>query len=85
MEGNIGQVQKDRGHLVLQLQHSFRPGLTGPGLELIIYCTRDEHANHQGLKKRWSEVLDRRFVGSDLTFSNVVKTDGPVETVQLWT
>jgi hypothetical protein len=34
---------------------------------------------------RWSEVLDRRFVGSDLTFSNPVKTDGPVETVQLRT
>jgi hypothetical protein len=30
-------------------------------------------------------VKDRRFVGSGLTFSNPVKTDGPVETVQLRT
>jgi hypothetical protein len=30
-------------------------------------------------------VGDRRFVGSDLTFSNPVKTDGPVATVQLRT
>jgi hypothetical protein len=30
---------------------------------------------------RWSEVWDQRFVGSDLTFSIPVKTDGPVETV----
>ena len=30
-------------------------------------------------------VRDRRFVGLDLTFSNPVKTDGPVETVQLQT
>jgi len=32
-----------------------------------------------------SEVRDQQFVGSDLTFSNPVKTDGPVETVQLRT
>jgi hypothetical protein len=33
----------------------------------------------------WSEVQDRRFVGSELTFSIPVKTDGPVETVQVRT
>ena len=37
-----------------------------------------------GVKKNLP-VQDRRFVGSDLTFSNPVKTDGPVETVQLRT
>ena len=36
-------------------------------------------------KIRWSQVRDWRFVGLDLTFSNPVKTDGPVETVQLRT
>ena len=41
------------------------------------------HIIHQGLKNPL--VWDLRFVGSDLTFSNSVKTDGPVETVQLWT
>jgi hypothetical protein len=30
-------------------------------------------------------VRDQRFVGSDLTFFNPVKTNGPVETVQLRT
>jgi hypothetical protein len=38
---------------------------------------------YQGIKNLL--VRDRRFVGSDLTFSNPVKTDGPVETVQLRT
>ena len=42
-----------------------------------------KHISHQGLKNLL--VRDRRFVGSDLTFSNPVKTDGPVETVQLLT
>ena len=37
----------------------------------------------QGLKNPL--VRDRLFVGLDLTFSNPVKTDGPVETVQLRT
>ena len=32
-----------------------------------------------------TEVRDRRFVGSNLTFSNPVKSDEPVKTVQLWT
>ena len=37
---------------------------------------RHESDLNQGLKK----VRDRRFVGSDLTFSIPLKTDGPVET-----
>ena len=45
----------------------------------------DESVTPQGLKIRWSKVRDQRLVGSDLTFSNLVKTDGPVETLQLRT
>ena len=62
---------------------TLRKSLTNLSHRVVSSTPRHESDLNQGLKNL--QVRDRRFVGSDLTFSIPVKTDGPVETVQLRT